>query len=375
MRITIATGPCLPAPPLRGGGMIRTWMALAAVFAEAGHNVTLLARAFRLQPRESHHDGFRIVRWGGYDQPRSTWISLIKDLRYAWGACDQLPAADILVTNDFWLPFFAPRLRPDSGRVVVSVNRFPKHQLGLYHRAALLVVPTRAIARAVETQAPEWVPRTTCIPNALDGRVFHPDDAVARDPLGILFAGRLHPEKGLGLLLDAFRELYSHLPGIRLTLAGPHSIAEGGGGPTYLRTLQKLASGLPVEFVGPVHQEASLSRLYQSHGVFCYPSLADQGETMGLAPLEAMACGCVPVVSSNPVFGDWLRAGTNGWSFDHHGTDPMRALAQRLHDSLAHPDRQAEMRHAAIASARRFEAREVAAQFLETFESLIDEAD
>jgi glycosyltransferase involved in cell wall biosynthesis len=373
MRITIATGPCLPVPPLRGGGMIRAWMALASAFADQGHEVTLLARAFPDQPTHEDRDGFHILRWGGFDQPRSTCVSLVRDLRYAWGACDSLPRADILVTNDFWLPWFAPRLRPDAGRVVVSVNRYPKHQLGLYHRAALLVVPTHALARAVEKQHPSWVRRTTCIPNPFDGRIFCTNEHVKRMPQSILYAGRIHPEKGVDLLIRAFRIVHAHLPESRLTLTGSHATIEGGGGSAYLRSLKKLALGLPVEFTGPAHAEERLVHLYQSHQIFAYPSLADRGEAMGIAPLEAMACGCIPVVSANPVFSDWLRSGSNGWSFDHHGLQPADALASRLHACMEHPAQLAQMQAAAIETTARFESRTVAEQFLDVFDSLLEE--
>ncbi|MDX6766260.1 MAG: glycosyltransferase family 4 protein [Candidatus Methylacidiphilales bacterium] len=373
MRITIATGPCFPAPPVRGGGMIRTWMSLAAFFAADGHGVTLFSRAFPGQTAVESTGGFQIVRWGGYDQPRWVGASLLYDLVYAVRATPRLPDADILVTNDFWLPVIAPLFRSAAGRVVVSVNRYPKHQLSLYRRADLLIVPTRSIAHAVEKQQPLWVPRTCCIPNPFDETLFHPDTSVVRQPRHILYVGRLHPEKGLELLLEAFRLLHGNVPGLQLTIAGPHAIAEGGGGERFLNRLQSMAQGLPVVLPGAVHEGGRLAQLYQSHGVFCYPSLADTGEAMGIAPLEAMACGCVPVVSSNPVFSDWLRSGANGWSFNHHGPKPAEALAGRLHDCLVDEKRLEEMSLSAIRTAERFKGRQVANEFMDVFESLLDE--
>lgn len=373
MRITIATGPCLPAPPVRGGGMIRTWMSLAAAFAADGHEVILFSRAYPGQPATEARDGFHIMRWGGFDQPGWVGTSLCLDLLYASLASSRLPDADILVTNDFWLPFFAPLLKPAAGRVVVSVNRYPKHQLWLYRKASLLVVPTRSMALAVEKQQPSWIPRTCCIPNCYDETSFFANEALKRDPLGTLYAGRIHPEKGLEMLLQAFRLVHPQIPGCRLTLAGPHAVSEGGGGDRFLRRLRRLADGLPVDFAGPVHDSRHLAHLYQTHGVFCYPSLADRGEAMGIAPIEAMACGCVPVVSSNPVFGDWLCSGVNGWSFDHRSPYAVEALAGRLNDCLANPDRQDAMRTAAHKATTRFQSRAVADEFLDVFESLEDE--
>ena len=36
--------------------------------------------------------------------------------------------------------------------------------------------------------------------------------------------------------------------------------------------------------------------------LFIYPSQAKEGETFGLAVLEAMSCGCVPIVSDTTLF-------------------------------------------------------------------------
>lgn len=371
MRITIATGPCFPVPPLRGGGMIRMWMALGEAFAQAGHAVTLLARTHPGQPARSTLAGMDILRWGGYDQPRSTALSLAKDLRYAWGACTPLPAADILVTNDFWLPVFAPHRRPDAGAVIVSVNRRPKHQLGLYHRAARLVVPTGALRAEVRRQSPSWEARTACIPNCFDGRIFQEDAAAAQRASGILYVGRLHREKGVDLLLRAFRRTAAQAPHARLTVVGPHEIPEGGSGPDYRAELEALARGLPVDFRGPVHEPDALASLYRSHALFCYPSLADRGEAMGIAPLEAMACGCVPVVSANPVFNDWLKPGVNGRSFDHHAPGPDRLLADCLLQCLGDSRSLVEMRGHALAAAARYEARVVAREFLGLFAEVL----
>jgi glycosyltransferase involved in cell wall biosynthesis len=46
--------------------------------------------------------------------------------------------------------------------------------------------------------------------------------------------------------------------------------------------------------------------------MFVYPCLAEQGETFGLAPLEAVACGAVPIVSDLSCFGDFITPGVNG---------------------------------------------------------------
>ncbi|NJK93089.1 MAG: glycosyltransferase family 4 protein [Blastochloris sp.] len=339
MRITIATGPCFPFPALQGGGMIRTWESLAKLFVQQGHQVTILARHTPDQAREEILQGVRILRQGGFHQHALTPINLVRDFFYALRACPHLPEADILITNDFWLPFFSPRLHASAGRVVVSVNRFPKHQLFLYSKASLLITPSLSLLKEIHKQAPHLAQRSACIPNPFDSEHFHLDPTAIRPPQSILYVGRIHPEKGLHILLQAMAKIYPHFPQASLSIVGPSLAREGGGGSAYLGRLRSLADSLPVTFLPPVYSAEKLAAIYRQHSIFCYPTLADRGEAMGIAPIEAMACGCVPIVSRNPVFSDWLKSGQNGWSFDHHSEHaPAAELAIRLHSLLENPN-------------------------------------
>jgi len=62
--------------------------------------------------------------------------------------------------------------------------------------------------------------------------------------------------------------------------------------------------GPDIDWVGPVFDADRLARHYERATVFAYPSLAEKGEAFGVAPLEAMASGAVPVFphSSAPRF-------------------------------------------------------------------------
>ncbi|RZK41891.1 MAG: glycosyltransferase [Hymenobacter sp.] len=137
----------------------------------------------------------------------------------------------------------------------------------------------------------------------------------------------MHPEKGLELLLQAYQHA---APGWRLRIVGPWQVEAGGGGEAYLHTLQQLGTGLAVEFTGPVYDMALLNSYYAEAAVFAYPSVAEQGETFGLAPLEAMAWGCVPVVSALACFRDFIEPGRNGLVFDHRQPQAVALLAEAL---------------------------------------------
>ncbi len=90
----------------------------------------------------------------------------------------------------------------------------------------------------------------------------------------------------------------------------------GGGGEEFLSKRQKQAGEMPggmeVEWVGPVFEPRRLHGYYREASLFVYPSLAEKGETFGLAPLEAMAQGCPAVVSGLECFRDFIEDGVNG---------------------------------------------------------------
>jgi glycosyltransferase involved in cell wall biosynthesis len=371
MRITIATGPCFPYPALRGGGMIRVWQSLAPLFAKEGHEVCLLARLTPGQAQEEINQGVRILRQGGFDQSAYTPINLFRDFFYAMGALRHLPPADILITNDFWMPFLTPHLKKKAGAVVVSVNRFPKHQMFLYSRAGLLITPTLILAEAIKKQTPSMRKQVISIPNPYSAADFFFDASIKKDPGSILYVGRLHPEKGVHLLIQAFRKIQEIYPSACLSIVGPHKTEEGGGGATYLEHLRSLAQGWRIHFTPPVYEAKALAAIYRQHQIFCYPSLADQGEAMGIAPLEAMACGCIPIVSKNPVFNDWLKSGQNGWSFDHQCADPVEALALRLQSLLENPGLSRQLQDHALETVRFFESHSIAQSFLRHFKNLV----
>jgi len=107
-----------------------------------------------------------------------------------------------------------------------------------------------------------------------------------RDTTLLLYAGRLSPEKNLGMLLDALKVLVADGRGdYRLVLAGDGPLAEH---------MRREATGLLQDrllFLGNLDREA-LAACYASCDVFVHPN---PREPFGIGPLEAMASG-IPVV-------------------------------------------------------------------------------
>jgi alpha-1,6-mannosyltransferase len=130
-------------------------------------------------------------------------------------------------------------------------------------------------------------------PLGVDGDVFRPRaaDAVLRRTLAdpnetlLLHAGRLSPEKRPELLIDMLGELRD---GYVLALVGT------GPAEAALRSRARELGVLDaVRFVGHIDDRRLLAVLLQTSDAFVH---ANPGETFGLAPLEALACGTRVIV-------------------------------------------------------------------------------
>jgi len=434
MKITIATGPIFPVPAVRGGAVQRLWEGLAREFVKRGHEVTIFAREFPGQAKDEVVDDIRYVRRGGYAQSTSIKRDLVQCLIYALKTARHVPPGDVVVTNDFWMPAVLPWLQPSVGKVVPCLQRFPKKQGTLYGKCAALAAVSHAVADAAKVQSPAVADKVVVVPNAVD-EVFleetkrlrdqetkRPKDEESKRPkddgtngqpslrtadgpkanglrgnqliqetgggLGvrILYVGRIHPEKGLGLLAEALRlladrdqrpkdqktnRLSAEAADWECVLVGPVAQGEGGGGEAFAEELKRQLQGLPVRLEAPVFDPEALAKIYDEADVFVYPSVAETGESFGIAPLEAMARGVVPVVSDLAVFRDYLEPGVNGMVFDHRNGKGPANLARVLDELVADADKRRRLGAAARTTVERFSPAAIADKYLQLFEKVV----
>lgn len=167
------------------------------------------------------------------------------------------------------------------------------------------------------------------------------------------------------------------LAGWSVRIIGPHSIEQGGDGDAYLAELRQLAAERAVrcEFAGPIFDEGALAAQYRRAAIFVYPSLAETGEALGLAPLEAMAAGCAAVVSGLQCFADYLKEGVTGLMFDHRARDPAADLATKLATLIAEPQSLRRLADAGRGAAADFAVAPITARMLDDFSSLLDETE
>jgi glycosyltransferase involved in cell wall biosynthesis len=371
VKITIVLGAFFPVPPIMGGAVEKVWFALAQEFVRRGCEVLQISRAHPELPAEEIVEGVRHLRVRGYSQPRSlVWLKWL-DLLYSWRVRRVLPMSDILVTNTFWLPLIVRR--KDRGRLYVHVARGPKGQMRWYGHASRLQAVSKAIAEQIIAEAPQLRSRVRVIPNALPFRIEEVD--AGKHEQVILYVGRIHPEKGIELFLRSLTRLPTRLLAEwKVRIVGPHEAHLGGGGEAFLQRLQKIgeSSDAQIEWHGKIFDAEELAAQYRSALVFVYPSIAETGEAMPVAPLEAMANGCTPFVSKLDCFRDYISDGVTGFVFDHRGPDPEKNLAERLTAVLQLGREQiSKIGRAARLQAGEFELEKVAPRYLDDFASLL----
>ena len=389
MNITIVQGAFLPVPPIAGGAVEKLWFELGREFARRGLAVTHISRVWPGLPRADKVDGVAYQRLHGFNYPKSRLLAKLMDLVYSVRCLLAVKRSDVIVTNTFFLPmllsWFARR-----GVVYVSVHRYPQGQMALYRHVDRLQCVSTAIADAVREQAPSVSKLVKVVPNYVPSRLDAADVTATWQARRrqVLFVGRVHPEKGVELLLDAFAAIPpSRRAGWQLRIVGPHTRAMGGGGEEFRAAMEARAQqlGLPVEWSGPLFDRDALNEAYRQARVFVYPSVAARGEAFPLAPLEAMARGCPVVTSDLKCFSDFVRPGVNADFFaladepavanrgvpqSGGGSGAAQRLSAALQALMADEPRQRAYSLAGLLTAQEFTLSRVADAFVDDFDRL-----
>lgn len=367
MRITIVTGFFLPVPPRSGGATERSWYGLAKIFASAGHAVTFVSRAWPGLPDAEVEEGVRHIRLRGFDHTRYLPLNLLLDFVWGLRVARALPAGDIVICNAVTLPVWLPLIMPSAGKVSVMIGRQPKGQVPFYRGVVRIYAPSSSVAAEITSH---WASkRTRTIGYPIDWQLHARSASKKGSPLVVGYAGRLHPEKGLELLVEAARILESRpgLPDWRMRIVGPSNISQGGGGKEWfdaLRTAASATSGDRIEWMEPEFDPLKLAELFGGMDIFCYPSLAAKGETFGVSIAEAMAARCAVVVSALVCFSDLVESGSTGLVFDQTGSSPATLLADCIGRLIVDPELRLSLALQGQERAHRFDYQTVAANIL-----------
>jgi glycosyltransferase involved in cell wall biosynthesis len=368
MIITIVQGAFLPIPPLLGGAVEKMWYSLAKEFVNNGHQVVYISKSYDGVLSIDNEDGIQHVRVKGYKTPKSGVILKILDLFYSLKAVKKIAVeTNIIISNTFWLPLLLPKKQ--TKYCMVDVARMPKGQMRFYTNGCVLRANSTPVINAIKKEiSSNYYKKVVMIPNPIP---FKSDEGVdfSLKQKSILYTGRIHPEKGLDILINAFALLKNN--DWKLLLVGPYSIDAGGGGKKYLDTLKALTNGTNVEFKEPIYDIKKLNQLYARASIFVYPSIAEKGETFGLSPLEAMSWGCATVVSDLECFKDFIKHDFNGLCFDHRSKNNVHNLKFCLDSLIQNPTLLNSFANQALQVQQSHSTEVLAQEFLKEFKKMI----
>ena len=143
------------------------------------------------------------------------------------------------------------------------------------------------------------------LPNWIVGERPEPRASTYRpgDRLRIATAGQLIPEKGVDLLIEAAALLRdAGYDDFEVDVYGKIPNAH------YPTLIRRLGMERHVRLPGPL-PHADLMRRLADHDLFAFPTW--EREPFGLAPLEAMARGCVPAITRSCGIGEWMVHGVH----------------------------------------------------------------
>ena len=163
--------------------------------------------------------------------------------------------------------------------------------------ADLVLGVSNFIAAGVRRRFPSLAQRCSHLYNGTDIALFARPPGVRPKPKQLLYVGRLAPEKGVHILLDAFRIVLTHHPDAHLELIGPENVwaleamFPGCADPhllelgpyfrpgAYAQLLRAKVSEFPsgsISFLNKGVKFIDLAPHYHSASIFAFPSICEE---------------------------------------------------------------------------------------------------
>lgn len=372
MKISVITGPFMCLPPYSIGAVEKLWACCGNIWIERGDDVTFICKKPDNMVEDSQHKYIR-----GYERTGSWVKDFILDFIYSWKALIALDDTDILILNSQWSPILIRFFRKKYKKSIYSVERFPKRQMGFYRKIGKVDYfrcCSTAVFEALIRQNPELKDCSFIVPNFIDTTVFSGDACTLNsDKTTVVYAGRIHAEKGLDILIKALERVNNfNERNVKLMLIGPWDKAKGGGGSQYKEELKKLAQKTEIEWVDPIYEPAKLATVMQRGDIFCYPSTAAKGEALSVAPLEALGLGLPTIVSNLDCFKDYIEHGQNGLIFDYKNSNADILLANQIEKLISDENLYKKLSLAGTETAKLFSANIISNNYKTKFEELLN---
>ncbi|HEY0826571.1 MAG TPA: glycosyltransferase family 4 protein, partial [Bacilli bacterium] len=179
----------------------------------------------------------------------------------------------------------------------------------LTHEAEHIISCSRSMSRDMEAIFHIPSRKISIIPNGVETAVFTPncyplsrEDLVLPHEKIIFFIGRLVPEKGIQVLIEAMPLVIERYPDVKLVISGSGPMQD-----ELIRQSGKLGS--KVMFTGFI-EDTLRNFILEQADICVFPSLY---EPFGIVALEAMQSGTPIVVSDTGGLAEIIDHGVNGY--------------------------------------------------------------
>lgn len=345
------------------------------------HEVLAVVRQFPGQARQEIVSGFRLVRIAPGPDRILNFGRLLDGLLFSWqrpfrtrGLYGRWFARQAIRLLQEWPPdvvhlhsiaAIAPLFARALPQVPLVLHVHDHSLAELDHTWAarclsactLVLCCSELVARRLRERFRDAASRIEVLWNGVD-EVFLSGQA---DPVGardVLFVGRLAPEKGVHVLIEAFASIAPMFPDSRLRLVGPDSYSPPEfidpaasdavtaalrrwttDPKAYARHLRELAAPLGdrVRFEGATDYRGVAAAMREA-AVFAFPSLWH--EPFGMPVVEASAAGLPVIATRGGAFSETVEDGRTGLLVER---GDVTALAHALARLLADPDLRRQM--------------------------------
>jgi len=342
-----------------------------------GHEVRVYTIRQPGQPRVQEFDGVQVVR---ISRPRMTRtfmglkcsravredgfdpeiVHALNPLPLGWlhrWAARVLPSSYVMSLHASLDPFNKVGGLPSTGKLFQV--EFRRLALDLARHVDMVIAVSRFVGRELASFGIERS-RIKVIPSGVDTKTFSPSSNGKDTSPSVLYVGRFSRGKDLPTLLRAVAIVSKEMD-IHLTLVGGRPFDDGYS--QVKETISALGISGKVTVLPPLPHRR-LPEIYRSS---CLAVLPSRREALGKVLLEAMACG-VPVVASR-VGGitDIVENGKNGLLVRPSCPE---CLAESISLLLADEKKRRKMSARARRTARMFDWRKIAAEYIAAFNEL-----
>ncbi|HEC8681546.1 TPA: lipopolysaccharide N-acetylglucosaminyltransferase [Salmonella enterica subsp. enterica serovar Oranienburg] len=343
-KLVLTVTPIFSIPP-RGAAAVETWMYQVAQRVSIPNRIVCIKN-------EGYSDFLKVNDHCSVH--RIGFSRLYKRLFQKWTRLDPLPysqrilniAKDFNVTDDSVIVVHNSmklyrQIRQRAPHVKMAMHMHNAFEPEGLEQNVKMIVPSMFLKRHYQAYLPDA--DIAIVPNGIDLDAYQKNATplqksalnISSEKKTIFFAGRISPDKGVAMLLQAFEKLIETRDDIELVIVGDYTNKNKGDKGAYQQEVRKLAEKLNphCHLLGSVTPE-QIYNYYSLADLVVIPSQFQ--EPFCMVAIEAMGAGKPVLVSTRGGMTEFVKEGDTGF----HLQEPMtsESIARDINKALASPD-------------------------------------